>query len=428
MMRVALVVPGFEEGGGVPQVARFLAGAMRESGRYVPEFISVPMASSDPDSVSLRAPSSWLRGLRVQRVEHDGETLLRVGAYACELEFQRYRPRRVLTELLSGFDLVQVVAGCPAWGWIARDFEGPSAMQVATLSAVERAMDRNRGGVLLRSWRGLMLRIIERLETRGLASVNKVFVENQWMAEHVRGEIGAERVIFAPPGVDTDHFHPAPSETSAPGRVLCVGRLADVRKRCDLLIEAYARLCERLEDPPELLLVGSTGPPEKSWALARARGVRERIEFRPDVSRDELARLYRSASVFALSSDEEGLGIVILEAMASGLPVVSTDCGGPSTSVVPGETGLLVPRGDPEALAAALEKLCSDSALRRKMGSRARARAEEHFALRTTGARFIDWYDRVLEKSAAGPASLPSAPANAQPQSARRLPEEGPRD
>ena len=396
MNRVALVVPGFEEEGGVPAVARFLAHSMRESGRYEPHFVGVPMSSSDPGSVSLRTPSSWFRGLRVERDEWRGEALLRVGAYASEFEFQRYRPRRLLTELLSTFDLVQVVAGSPAWGWIVRDVEKPTAMQVATLSAVEREMIHQEGGLAVRTWRASMTRITARIEKLGLASVDTVFVENYWMEEHVRGEIGSERVIFAPPGVDTEHFHPAAAESAAPGRLLCVGRMADARKRCDLLVEAYARLCHRLQDPPELLLVGNTGPTEATWARAEELGVRDRIVFRRDVSRDELAQLYRSASVYVLSSDEEGLGVVILEAMASGLPVVSTDCGGPSTSVVHGETGLLVPRSDPEALASALESLFADSALRSRMGAAGRARAEEHFSLETTGKHFIDWYDRAL--------------------------------
>ena len=64
---------------------------------------------------------------------------------------------------------------------------------------------------------------------------------------------------------------------------------------------------------------------------------------------DELVELYRGAALLALSSDEEGLGLVILEAMASGIPVVSTACGGPQTSVVDGETGFLTPVGDAAA-------------------------------------------------------------------------------
>ena len=138
MKRVALVVPGFEEGGGVPAVALFLARVLRESGRYEPEFISLAVSSSDPLGVQLTSPASWLRGVRVEQSEWSGEPYTRVGAFGSEFEFQRYRPRRALTQLLSKFDLVQIVAGAPAWGWIARDVTVPTAMQVATLAAVER--------------------------------------------------------------------------------------------------------------------------------------------------------------------------------------------------------------------------------------------------------------------------------------------------
>ena len=120
MKRVAVVVPGLEEGGGVPAVALFLARVMRESGRYEPSFISLPMSSADPASVALRSPRSWRRGIQTETGEWGGERFTRVGNHLSEFEFQRYRPRRVLTELLSTFDLVQIVAGAPAWGWIAR--------------------------------------------------------------------------------------------------------------------------------------------------------------------------------------------------------------------------------------------------------------------------------------------------------------------
>ena len=129
MKRVALVVPGLEEGGGVPAVALFLARIMRESGRYEPHFISLPMGSSDPMSVSLRAPSTWKSGARVAQGEWGGEPFSLVGNHLSEFEFQRYRPRCVLTDLLAGFDLVQIVAGAPAWGWIARDLTVPVALQ-----------------------------------------------------------------------------------------------------------------------------------------------------------------------------------------------------------------------------------------------------------------------------------------------------------
>jgi glycosyltransferase involved in cell wall biosynthesis len=232
--------------------------------------------------------------------------------------------------------------------------------------------------------------------------VDTVFVENQWMNDQLCETLGTDRVILAPPGVDTVHFRPAESVSDLPGErvILCVGRLGDSRKRVDLLFEAYARLCARLEDPPRLLLAGFTAPSEANWIRARELGVFESIEFFPNVSTDELADLYRSASIFVLSSDEEGLGIVIVEAMASGLPVVSTDCGGPSTSIIDGETGLLVPRNDPEALAFAMHTLFVDSELRARMARRGRQRATDVFSLEATGRSFLDWYDCVLASEA----------------------------
>jgi len=113
-----------------------------------------------------------------------------------------------------------------------------------------------------------------------------------------------------------------------------------------------------------------------------------------------LAELYRNALFFVLSSNEEGLGIVILEAMASGLPVVSTACGGPATSLVHGETGLLTPVGDARALADAMQTLLGDSDLRRRMGTEGRRVAEERFSLAAAGKVFLDSYDEVFSTQA----------------------------
>lgn len=401
MKRVAVVVPGFEEGGGVPAVALFLARVMRESGRYEPSFFSLPMGSVDSSSVSLRSPRSWQRGIQVETDEWDGEHFTRVGNHLSEFEFQRYRPRRALTERLSQFDLVQIVAGSPAWGWIARDLSVPVALQVATLAAVERRALLDRGGRAVRAWRSLMTRVTTRLEQRGLACVDTVFVENQWMYDGLREQLDPGRVIFAPPGVDTRHFHPAPAEPLAPGRILCVGRMADARKRSDILFDAYASLCDRFAEAPPLCIAGGSGPPEECWVRARERGVSDRIEFRANVSRDELAEIYRGSTVFVLSSDEEGLGVVILEAMASGLAVVSTDCGGPSTSILDGETGVLVPRSDPEALAAALHAMLTDPARRARMARAGRDRAVAEFSLEASGRRFLNGYDLATEEPGA---------------------------
>jgi glycosyltransferase involved in cell wall biosynthesis len=110
--------------------------------------------------------------------------------------------------------------------------------------------------------------------------------------------------------------------------------------------------------------------------------------------------VYRQASLFVLSSNEEGLGIVILEAMASGLPVVGTRCGGPETCVVEGETGYLVPVGDAEALARSMQVLLEDRALGQQMGKAGRMLVESRFSIEAAGRPFLEVYDRLLSERA----------------------------
>ena len=83
--------------------------------------------------------------------------------------------------------------------------------------------------------------------------------------------------------------------------------------------------------------------------------------------------------------------------MASGLPVVSTRCGGPETAVVDGKTGFLTPIGDARALADAVEHLLDDTALARRMGQAGRQVVEERFSIKATGAVFLDSYDEFFD-------------------------------
>ena len=394
---ITLVVPGIAEGGGVSVVAQFLHRVITESGRYRAEVLSLATSSRDRESVRLSAPASWLGAVRTRRGSWDGLEFLHVGALGAELEFQRYRPRRILTRLLDDCDLVQVVAGAPSWALVARDLRVPVGLQVATLTPVERrerlATERGLRG----AWTRWMTRIASRIDHAGLRVADAIFVENAWMRETARKIAPRAEVIFAPPGVDTDRFTPSPDgpDTTDP-YILSVGRMDDPRKRIGLLLRAYAEMRRDLARPPRLVLAGSRGPRPEDLHLAARLGIERSVEVREQVPLDELSRLYRRASLYVLSSDEEGLGLVILEAMASGVPVVSTDCGGPSTSVVEGVTGRLVPRGDAAALASAMRSVYSNGEQAREMGRQARRRAESSFSLWATGGLFLDWYDRTL--------------------------------
>ena len=402
--RVALVVPALTESGGVATVGRFLYRVLQDAPDFQPEFVSVPLSSSDEASVRLTEPTTWLRGVQVDQDTWEGAPYRHVGAVGVELEFQRYRPRPDLTKLLNDYDLVQIVAGTPAWGLLAEPLQPPVTLQVATRARVERRRALEDGDGLRTLWRRVMAHITSRMEDRALSHADAVFVENAWMYDYVSRHLPDERVHFSPPGVDTYAFRPAGPEDRRPtlldpitdDYILSVGRFADPRKNIELLMEAYGRLASRRDDVPHLVLVGRTPPPVEAWASVRDHGVARKVTFLEDVDAETLRALYRHAGIVALSSDEEGLGLVLLEAMASGVPVVSTDCGGPSTVVDDGVTGLLTPVGDAAAFADALASLVEHPERARQMGRAGRERAVNEFSLDAAGGRFLEIYRELV--------------------------------
>ena len=177
--------------------------------------------------------------------------------------------------------------------------------------------------------------------------------------------------------VDVDRFRPAAQPPARPV-VLSAARPNDPRKNTPLLLRAFARITPALPDV-RLLLVGE-GDFDALRRLADQLGLGGRADFVSFCAATDLPELYRSASVYAIPSDQEGLGIAGLEAMASGLPVVSTRCGGPEAFVLPEKTGLLVERHDERQLADALHHLLTDHAARARMGRQARELVELEYA------------------------------------------------
>jgi glycosyltransferase involved in cell wall biosynthesis len=121
------------------------------------------------------------------------------------------------------------------------------------------------------------------------------------------------------------------------------------------------------------------------------------VEIVSNPDRLALAALYRRCRVFMLASHEEGFGIVLIEAMASGAPVVSTDCGGPRAIVEEGKNGFLVPVGDSAVLAERVVRLLRDNLLRETMGRCAQSRAQTTFSLEVCGRRFAAVYRKAME-------------------------------
>jgi glycosyltransferase involved in cell wall biosynthesis len=197
--------------------------------------------------------------------------------------------------------------------------------------------------------------------------------------EALAGVLGADRVRLVDNGVDVERFAPAPgSRAAATPRLLYVGLLTP-RKGVLELIEASRALNAEGVDH-ELLLLGGTpdeGPAAAEPVVAAAAGLAKLLGTRQP---EEMPAVYRDADVFCLPSWWEAMPLSVLEAMASGLPVVATDVGDVPRAVADGDTGLLVPVRAPADLTTALRKLLVDPTLRQRLGTAGRRRVERLFS------------------------------------------------
>jgi len=184
------------------------------------------------------------------------------------------------------------------------------------------------------------------------------------------------RIRIIPNGVDLSEFEHMPVQRGSDGEltILFVGRCYPRQKGLEHLVRAIRLLPTRRE--VRLKIVGEDwGGVDSLQALARALAVEEQITFTGPLPRGEVIRAYGSADIFVLPSLFEPFGIVLLEAMAAGLPVVASRVGGIVEVVEDAATGLLVTPGDPRALAKAVGRLISDPSLRSRMGEAGRRKA-----------------------------------------------------
>ena len=201
----------------------------------------------------------------------------------------------------------------------------------------------------------------------------------------------AARTVVIHNAVDVRSFG-SPAATDGPARIVSVGRFA-YPKDFATLLEALARIGSDFR----AALVGD-GPGLRGVTRAiDERGLSDWVELLG--AHGDVARVLAASDIFVLSSRSEGLPVSILEAMAAGLPVVASDVGGVTEAVVDGETGLVVPPGNPDALAAALERLVVDGDLRRRLGAAGRARALRLFDVQRFRAAHLELYRRELERS-----------------------------
>jgi glycosyltransferase involved in cell wall biosynthesis len=201
-------------------------------------------------------------------------------------------------------------------------------------------------------------------------------------------------IAVIPNGVDTAMFHPRESreKSRGPVRLLFVGRVV-FQKGLDVLLAALAQLPR--DGDWQLEIIGDGDRRSALEAEAARLGVAARIRFAGWCRRTEIAERYRAADVFVFPSRDEGMPNVVLEAMASGLPIVATAIAGNEELVRDGENGFLVPPDDPAALAAALVRIVADANAREQMSRASRVRIEREYTWPQIARRYLVWLVRL---------------------------------
>jgi len=237
------------------------------------------------------------------------------------------------------------------------------------------------------SWLGLLL---TRWVLRGC---DQIVAVSQALKEFTLESVaGSASIAVIPDGVNLNHFKP-PRERRKPV-ILYVGSLIK-RKGVVYLLEAMAKLT-RSAPSLELKIIGDGPEKPELEEIAAQLGLGRRVSFLGFLPPDEVRQWMQRAKLFVLPSVEEGLGVVLLEALACGTPIVASRIGGIPEVLTP-EVGILVPPTDVDALSEAILQALNDEEQWQEMSLNARKRAEEVYDWRKIGAQLIEIYRDALK-------------------------------
>ncbi len=309
------------------------------------------------------------------------------------------RVRRLLAERRDDFDIVHDnqclgsgLLGMLEDGWpLLTTLHHPITVdRELALSHAENAYRR----LTQRRWfgfLGMQIRVAQRLpRVVTVSESSKADIAAQM-------KVDPARMTVVPVGVDHTVFRPRPERPRAPGRIMVTSSSDVPMKGLVPLLEAVAKL--RTERDVELVVIGR---PTEGGRVARTierLGLGPIVRCASGISDDELAGLYAEAQVAVVPSLYEGFSLPAIEAMACGVPLVATTGGAlPEVVGTDGETGLLVPPDDPEALAAAIRRIMDDDEFAARLGEGGRARVLDRFTWEATARGTAEQYAVVLEE------------------------------
>lgn len=352
--------------GGVPAMTRWICKILEEhniisSLAWYAPFRNYPTLSVPLYQIGRKRPGT------IKETALNNYPSYGLGAWYPEFEFTHYLPRQAWKDLIRQNDIHFVVSGntlaaapyvflkIPFVSWIATPWEADRQNRVCTFSKQRKLLD----SVINKP-------IIRLLEKKILRSRHaSVLALSSYTSDELRRIAKREvsDVMIMP--VDDKVFKRDSSKTQ-PWRIGFSGRYCDPRKNIDLLLAA-ARIVLPYKSHLEIVLVG-----DKDSSIIENKiisyGLKSHVRCYQHMNPKELSILLQSLDVFVIPSHQEGLCISALEAMACGVPIISTYCGGPEEYVKPFQTGLLV-NSSPSSLASAILQVCSDRILRENLAN-----------------------------------------------------------
>lgn len=260
------------------------------------------------------------------------------------------------------------------------------------------------------------------IERMTVAAADRVIASTTVDRGHLEDyyEADRERITILPCGVDLDLFHPGDTDAargslglSEERMILFVGRIQQL-KGIEVLLRAARALVDRAEMPPfQVMIVGGRPSGERNdpeirelhrlQRLVGELGLNDRIRWAGAIDQRELPRYYQAADVTVVPSTYESFGLVALESMACGTPVVASKVGGLLATVQNGENGFLIPSRNPDDYACRIAELLGPTKLQQQFGTVARERAT-HFGWRRVATQLLDLYQDLRAARAHGQA------------------------
>jgi len=261
--------------------------------------------------------------------------------------------------------------------------------------AIALAHARNwRERLLIRRWHRFL-----RMQTRVARRLAHIVTVSERSRLDVAAafDLPTDRLAVVYNGIDTEAFRPLPDVRRRDNRLMTVASADTPLKGLDYLLEALARLLAHRPEL-ELVVVGRLKPGGPTERRIRTLGIADHVRFEHGIDQRALVRRYAEATLAVVPSLYEGFGLPAGEAMACGVPVIST-CGGALPEVV-GDAGVLVPPRDAQALANAVARLLDDRAERHALAARGRRRVVERFSWNVNALRMTRYYQQMLNGTA----------------------------